>query len=80
MRVVRADSALIAKIATVSGRARTCACGKPALHLCDWRFPGRGTCDVYVCDECVSHPAQGKDLCKLHAHMWEERCHGRKSA
>lgn len=59
-------------IACGGRRITKCSCGRPASKLCDWKIaPGR-TCDTPVCDACATSPAEGKDLCKLHAETWKD--------
>ena len=61
-----------------SQRIQTCACGKAATRLCDWKKGPMTTCDAPICDDCTTHPAMGqprlveknKDLCKRHAEIW----------
>ncbi len=57
-----------------SRRRPKCKCGRPARLLCDWKVPTKrsGTCDAPICDRCTVSPAPGKDLCQVHAIVFEE--------
>jgi hypothetical protein len=56
-------------------------CGAPATLACDWKIgkTTKGnktkilTCDMPLCEKCTYVPAEGKDLCPMHAKRWEER-------
>ncbi len=49
-------------------------CGRVSTRLCDWKTAHRETCDYPLCDDCTMSPAKSKDLCPLHAKLWEEKC------
>lgn len=56
-----------------SQRIEVCACGQIGTRLCDWKLGKGRTCDASICDDCTTTPAKNKDLCKVHAKMWETR-------
>ena len=60
-------------IACGSRRVDTCRCGQIATRLCDWKTGKDRTCDALMCGDCSTSPAEGKDLCRMHAIEWGAR-------
>lgn len=53
-------------------------CGRIAYLLCDWkvRGPGRGTCDLPICEKHALQVGPDKHLCPLHQKAyadWQRR-------
>ncbi len=53
-----------------SQRVDTCVCGQIGTRLCDWKTTVGCTCDVLLCNDCSTSPAERKDLCRAHAELW----------
>lgn len=56
-------------------RKRPCHyCGNAARYQCDHpviRNGKRGTCDVWLCDQCRNEVAKDTDLCRAHFNLWQ---------
>lgn len=61
-------------VAIVCGKTRvvTCACGRPAPYLCDWKIGTGKTCDKPLCKEHALRVAPDKDLCPDHQRAYAE--------
>jgi hypothetical protein len=57
-----------------SGAKQICACGRPAIALCDWKVSEHksGTCDRPICGLHAKRVAEDKHLCPEHQRHYDQ--------